>query len=404
MGGIFNRKLSFEVFTLKEKRWLIDCICETEEQAVAWARKLIAGGKVEAVRIVQNRTMPITGFTTTRIIFEEQAPVVTEKPVVVNEPSGDIVSVCVSTADIYGAPSRRMLATVLRDYFVKVQITPTELLHGWTHVRKLQDNGSILMTAVHRAGSAQARCTASEPKDRINRLGRMVEEVSARARDFAAERKKLPHFDGTDLGSYCQKLRAQVGDEQYDYVFRSMLTAWLYDQRSLGAKLEAVLGLATDGLDPAILQELDSTMADILCFGETIQDLFGAQANMGSFLIALADLLNGRTEVLETARNPALRDIGLRLQSGLLPQCREVLVERLLREVGSDKPLDRNDPQQDQRLLERLAERLKGEDGVTLGGEATEKAIATRKLRLRQNLLRQMGLHSIAENLRPDQA
>lgn len=403
MVAIFNRKLSFEVFTLKEKRWLIDCVCETEAQAVGWARKLIAGGKVEAVRIVQQRTMPITGFTTSKVIFEEQAPVVTEKPIIVREPSGDLVSVCATADDIFGPSSRRMLATILRDYFTKMQITPTELLHGWTHVKKLQDNGSILMTAVHRAGSAQARATGSDPKDRINRLNALVEEVARRARDFAVERKKLPHYDGTELGPYLERLRTRLPEEQCDYAFRSMLTAWLHDQRSLGGKLESVIALAGEGLEPAIVAELDGVMADILCFGETIQDLFGAQASMGAFLIALADLLNGSAEIWETSKNPAFKDIGRRLQAGHLPQCHDVLAERLLREIASDKPLDRTDAQLDQKLTERLAERLKRADGSFLGGEATQKAIAARRLRQRQDMLRKMGLHAIAENMRPDQ-
>lgn len=404
MAGIFNRKFTFEVFTLKEKRWLIDCICESEEQAMGAARKLIAGGKVEAVRIVQNRTMPITGFTSTKIVFEEQAPVVTEKPIIVREPSGDLVAVCAVSDDIFGPSSRRMLATVLRDYFTKMQVTPTELLHGWTHVKKLQDNGSILMTAVHRAGSAQARAAGVDAKDRINKLNVFVEQVASKARDFAVERKKLPHYDGTDLAVYRERLRERLGEEQFDYGFRSMLTAWLYDLRSLGAKMDAVLPLATDGLDPAAMMELDGVMADILCFGETIQDLFGAQANMGSFLIALADLLNGRREVFEKSKNPMLKDVGARLVQGMLPQCQDVLLERMLREIGSDKPFDRNDPKQDQALTDKLAERVKAEDGTVLGGEATLKAIAARKLRQRQVMLRQMGLHAIAENLKPDQA
>ncbi len=404
MVNILNRKLSFEVLTLKEKRWLIDCVCETEQQALVWARKLIASGKIEAARIVQYRTMPITGFTTSKVIFEEQAPVLTEKPVIVREPSGDLVSVCASTADLYSPSSRRMLATILRDYFTKVQVTPTELLHGWTHVKKLQDNGAILMTAVHRAGSVQARCTATDAKDRINALNRMVDEVANRARDFAVERKKLPHYDGSDLGTYCERLRARVAEDQYDYTVRSMLTAWLYDQRSLGAKMESLMGLMTDGLEMGLVLELDGIVADILCFGETIQDLFGAQANMGGFLITLADMLNGRTETLAKSKNPALKDVAAKLNAGMLPQCRDVLVERLLREIGSDKPLDKTDPQQDQKLTEKLGEHLRDADGITLGGEATEKALAARKLRIRQNLLRQMGLHAIAENLRPDQA
>jgi hypothetical protein len=398
-----NRKLSFEVMVLRDQRWTIDCVCEREDLAMGAARKALNSGKVQAARIVQFRTMPIGGFTTSKVIFEEQAPAKSMTPIAIHDAKGDQIVVCETMHELFEPPSRRMMAIIMREYFTRFQITPTELLHGWTHVKKLQDNGSVQVGAIHRAGSAQARTAGAPSRERINKLEAMIDGAARLARDFAAERKKIPHYDGSDLGTYSDRLRERVGDAAHAYTFRSMLTAWLYDQRSLAGRLEVLLELATETLPWPIMQEIDGVIADILCFGEVIQELFGGQANMGRFLIAVADVLNGHPNALSSTRNPQLLQIAVRLQAGRLPQSFAVLSERLQREIGSDKALDRNDPGNDVKLIDLLIEHMRTADGRILGGEKTEKVLSIRKTRLRQQMLRQMGLDTIAENLRPEQ-
>ena len=84
---------------------------------------------------------------------------------------------------------------------------------------------------------------------------------------------------------------------------------------------------------------------------------------------------------------------------GELPFTQAVLLDRLIREVRSEKPLDKRDVEREEILIKDLEKALKQENGDMLGGRAIEDAIAARKLRERKRKLRAMGLDDVADNL-----
>jgi len=380
-----------------EGRWQMLCHCDDEKLAMADAKKALASGKVQAVKVVQQRTMLVLGTTTERVIFEEKAPPPGERPISIASGPRDM-SVCETVEDLFGPVSRRAIAQVMREYLAKMNLTPTELLYGWSHQKKLQDTGSLMLSAVQRIGTAQAQKTGEPARQRCNHLDGLIGQALQRARDFAAERKVLPAFDGKNVGAYSETIRGIVG-ERHDHVLLSQVTLALADRRGLMGKLEAVQEMVAENPPWPVGMLLDGVMSDFLCFPEVIKDLFGNQRNFGSFLTNLADLLANRPAAVERCPNAMLKAIVDGIHAGRLPQCREVLLDRLSKEVASDKPLDRLDPSADQRLMEKLADALKLADGSWLGGEEMGKAVETRRTLLRQQFLRSRGLTAIADNL-----
>ncbi|MFC7332243.1 hypothetical protein [Rhodocista pekingensis] len=399
LDWVRNRILSFEVLGQRDGRWMLDRVCPTEGAAVARAREMLGDTRWTAAKVVQSRSM-LNGFTTQRVVFEETAPPAAERPPAVRSPRGE-VAVCASLDEFFGPDSRRLIALTLMEYLTRQQVTPTELLHAWSHVRRLQDSSALLMAAIHRVGTAQAKTTGEATRDRVNVLNRLVDEAVSRARDFTLERKRLPAFHGHDLDAFVARLGGLVDPARFDYVLRAQVSAWLADQRSLAGRLEVVLDLTGSGAAPDSLRLIDGLVADLLSFGEVVQDLFGALPNLGHFLADLADLLNGRPDGAARARDPRLGRIAALLDAGRLPETREVLLARLLKEMAADRPLDKLNAADEPALLALVVRRLQRDDGTILGGEAAEKAVAAREVRYRQGLLRAAGLHGIAENLKP---
>jgi hypothetical protein len=393
-----NRTFKFEVMQCVEGRWQLVSVGNDKETAIADARKLLStGGKATQARVIQQRFMP-NGPMSESIVFDEKAAPVADKPIAVKNAPDD-VAICETLDEMYGAPSRRTIGAVLREYCTKQNITPTELLHHYAHQRKLQDLGGLLPSAIHRVGSAQAQKLAKPAKERLNHLDRMADQIVARSRDFQTERKKLPSFDGEDFGALSERVRAAIGDEQHDFTVLATLCMYLFEKGTLSGKLEALLELK--GTDrPAVAKLVDGVVADILGFNDIIQDLFGAQRNLATFLTELAGLLANRPTTVELCKNATLRAIILRIHAGVAPQCQEALLDRLLRELASDKPLDKLDPQSDGRLLDRLVEHLKDDQEQWIGGERTEAAITYRRAVQRQKFLRDSGLGSIADTMR----
>jgi hypothetical protein len=274
------------------------------------------------------------------------------------------------------------------------------LLHGWSHARRLQDKGGLVTAAIHRAASAQAATIGVPVKERVKSLIDLVDETMRMARDFAPERKRLPPFTGSAVAAYAESIRERVEAERFDYIFRSLLTVWLFDIRSLSGKLEAVVELMGEAdIEPPLMRLLDGIAADTLIFAEVIQEMFGTRANLGDFLCVLADLLRGRPA-------PGLASVGDKLSEliarGQAPACHDALTVRLVQEVMSDKLLDKLNPAAEGALLDALTKALTVESGTVFGGEAVQKALSSRRFRHRQAILRSQGLHSIADNLRAD--
>ncbi|EWY40326.1 hypothetical protein N825_37070 [Skermanella stibiiresistens SB22] len=390
-----NRQFSYETLVCHEGRWLIHCIVPEEEDAVAIGRRLLTEPGNEEIKVVRNRTM-LTGFTTKREILHEVRPAIKEKAMVIKG-RVDRSVVCEEVDDIYALQSRLIMGRLFRLFLEKYQITATELLHNWTYLRKLSDAGNMLHAAVHQVALAQAAELNIPAKERIHHIEGLVHQAMARARDFYAERRHLPRFDTANLDHVSRRVHARCGPENHVFTMRCLLGQHLMGYGSVGGKMEMLLTLMTEDLDPVLGALFEGVVADALVTTDMIKDLIGPQANLAQSLCSLADFLHGRGDVKRMT--PNLARIGALIERGAGESCRLILVERLLAELKRDHPLDRKCPEADGALLDSVIEHLRGPSDELLGGEAAEAAIADRLVRQRQAFLRDLGMVEVADQL-----
>ncbi|TWB44246.1 hypothetical protein [Nitrospirillum pindoramense] len=397
------RSCKFELLGLEEGRWTILFIGDTEEIAVTEANRRLAQGKLKAVRVMAVRTV-LNAFPSGTLIFEKTAPEVVKPSILREAPDG--TPLCSAPEDLYGPQSRRAIGLILRDYLTRQQISPTELLHGATHLRRLQDTGAMLQAALHKAATLQSKITGQNTRARIADLDRYVDVVAQKARDFqAASRKWSVPLNG-DAAGLSAAVERLVGPEGHDHAFHSLMTVRLAGIRTLGGKLEEVMRLATPDTPWRLQEMLGGIAADLLRFPDVIQDLFGNQRSLSDFLVALIDLLRDPAAVAarieaETKVPTSMGLLARLLADERLPEGREVLVEWLTTELASEHPLNRHDPKGEAQELARVAGALNA-GGAMVGGEAVEQALATRRLIQRQQTLRGQGLHMIADSLKKD--
>jgi hypothetical protein len=390
-----NRQFSYETLVCREGRWLIHCIVPEEEDAVAIGRHLLSEPGTEEIKVVRNRTM-LTGFTTRReILHEVRAPV--KEVAMVVKGRIDRPVVCEELPDLYTLQSRMIIGRLFRLFLDKYQITATELLHNWTYLRKLSDAGNMISTAVSQVALAQANEFKMPAKDRIRHIEGMIHQGMTKARDFYAERRRLPRFEKGNLEHVSRRIHARVGPDDYVFTMLCLLGQYLMGYGSIGGKMEMLLILITDDLDPELVALFEGVIADALVTPEMVKDLLGPQANLAESLCTLADFLHGRSDPARL--NPNLARVGGLIQRGVGDGCRAVLVERLLFELQRDHPLDRKNPEADGALLDSVVEHLRGPDGSLLGGAVTEAAISSRLVRQRQAFLRNLGMEEVADQL-----
>lgn len=396
--SFWNKKKTFEVFIKKDDRWQLHSLCDEEDEAINEAQLQLRMAKTNQVKVIRHRHLSKTAAAET-VVYEATVNPPKDKPIVVATPVGEL-AVCKVLDDLYTADGRRTIGQVMRDYMQRNNICTTELLHSFSHIRKLQDAQGLVNAGLHRVGSAQAAALGVPVKERMQLLDTLVTQMQQKARAFAAERGNFPEFKGQDLGAVSSRIVEKVGLEHHDYVLNALLSVWLFECRSLLAKVDALSRLAQDNIETGLIRQLDGILADTMIFAEVVQELFAPQPNLGVALKQMGAVVLCKKGAGDKLANPTMKIIATLIQQGLLPQTQAALADRLLREINTDRPLDQRTPDQEGALLDDLVLSLTGDDGTILGGERTHQSIERRRLRQRQEMLRAQGLHSVADNLR----
>lgn len=389
--------VSYEVQSRREGRWRIEGAYTDQEAALSAARSQLAARGVEEAKVVKFRT--VAGLSLETVILHKTVPQTQRKGLTLGG-TAEGAPFCRTPDDLRGFESRVVIGRLLRPYLDAQRITPTELLHSWPLFRRLEEQGALLGAAIHAAARHHADVHGVSHAARARELRQLVEAVSGAARDALAERRRLPHFDAADLPGTSRAIDGAVGHDGHDALFLMLLSQHLEAGGPLAGKLDMLLALTGDDVEPRHLVLLDGVIADIMGSADTVKELLGAQPSLHAGLGALADALFDRDPDPAVApMAPSLRRVCRLALEGRLPQSRAVLVERLRQSIAGDQPLDRRDAKVEAVLTHDLAERLKGADGATLGGTAMEKALERRLLRHRQSVLRAQGMHDIADRL-----
>jgi len=246
------------------------------------------------------------------------------------------------------------------------------LLHSAAEMKRFGDKGTLLFSSIDRIGTLQATATGEEGKARRDLLSRRWEEGVVRARKFMATKPAVPKCFGDVLKGVAK------GGDDHPYLFLSYVTLRLLETRSWIGKLDVILAWADEAAkegDPApALAHMDGIVADILNSAQLIQDLLGFQANLGAALCALADLAEGKGQPAKFSPE-TFKGLNALFARGVLPQARRVLLGRVVRELGGQNPLSRNEPKQEYEVFTKVMHRLVSHRGVLGGGEAAEAMV-----------------------------
>jgi len=399
-GFLQARAVQYEIHALVEGRWRIDEIvapdkvedgrdhdsCDRlENAAIERASELLAaGGGIAAVKVVRERRRG-DGFATTREIFAKDAPPARETPLLLGRLPGPAKASapaqewCADPADLYRRAACRLISVLLRSFLDRWSITPLELLHFGPYARRLEDNWGLVGGAINHIAQARAKAADGDASAEAARLGRLVEAAIVKARMAEAQRR-LPSYAG-DFPAWAEAVSGLVGAAEASFYRHVAIARHLAGMPGYLGRLE----FALDGLDQGaagdLAAELDAFAAGCLESPQLVMDLLGPQPNLGTALLALADLANGRCAA-KGLPETAVR-LQTRLRGGALPLCLPVLWERIERELARPKPLSRRESGQEWALLMRLRDVLP-EAAPAVWRAPIEAALAERVRRVQE--------------------
>ncbi|MGE5546016.1 MAG: hypothetical protein ACM33T_03895 [Solirubrobacterales bacterium] len=365
-------RTSFEIQVLTDKNWVIAEMATDEKSALAFAENLLQSGNHAAVRVVRDYLRG-DGLHAETVIQEKKAP---------EKKAGDVslspvteAPVCRELGDFYKLDARLTIGRMCRKYLDEVQVTPTEILHSAAELKRFGDKGNLLFSAIDRISSLQAQATGEESKARRDFLGKMWDELSARARKAAERKVPVPKTAADVLA-----IKAG-GGEDAEFLRGVAVSARLIESRSWIGKIDVLMTWASeDGVEP-LMPLIDAVIADIVVSAQLIQDLLGFQPNLAAALTQLCDLAEGKAEAAKFAPE-CFTLLNALFAAGRLPQARDVLLSRVARELGGANPLSRNEPKLEYEMFHTLAHRLVSYEGGVLGGPAMAEALVQRSSRV----------------------
>lgn len=361
---------------LRDKRWLIDCLARNEEAAQARAEELYAEDDVLAVRVVRGR-FGADGTSYETVLSERvRAPQRGERPVRIAA-APDEEAWCETLDDLYGPASRRMIARLLRNFLDRHAITPTELLHHHRYIKQLERQAELMGQAMQRVATHQARLRGLDMRQRLDALDRLANAAIERARDALASRAAPRLGEGglVALGDAVADGVQSPSDRAF--YLRCAVSRAFEDQGVLSAKMDLLTLWATPDLPASFTPLLDELAAGMLGAASLLQEMLGPQPHLAAALAMLADLAAGRVPA-EGAKPPSLAALARLLGRDGMGETRLVILERVQRELASDKPLSRDDLARQKALFNGLLDKLIDERGMFAGGAAMVEAIARR--------------------------
>ena len=370
----------YEVMAQRHGRWVMDCHVATEVDALARAEELYADESIGAVRVIRGY-FGSAGESFETLIMERvregrrgQAPLR-----LAAAPDED--AWCETLADFYGPSSRYAMGRLLRNFLDRYQITPTELLHNHRWIKQLDNQESLLPSAIQRMAAIQAEQRKLDRRARTDAIDKFVNEATSKARDALASRAAPKLGDG-ELSALGEAIAERVRDPaEHGFWYRYAVSRAFEDMNGFAAKFERMMAWAAADLPPALVPLIDELCAGVMGAASMIKDTLGNQPHLGAALTALADLAAGQQEPNLPGAPAGFNAFADIMSKSAMPETRSVLYDRLQRELATDKPLSREPATTQRRQFETLMDKLADDSGLFAGGPAMVAALARRSRR-----------------------
>lgn len=367
-------RANFEIQVMRDGRWSTDLVRGDEKEAIAAAKRFLADKKCEGARVVRNWARS-DGTMIEKEVFSETRAVKDDGPIRIVQVDSAPAK-CEAPSDYSGLQSRMLMNRLFRNYMEKAFVTPTELIHNYKELKRLQDKDTLLPSAVDRVAYLQTRESEQDSRDRSAEIFKSVDQMSARAR--RADGLRLPKLNGRFKDMY-DSVAGMTGGDDADYLAMVVLSRDLVDVRNWVGKLDRLCRLAVEEGDPHSLELLDGVIADVLG-ANVVQEILGWQPSLAAAINSMFDLADGVFAAGKSDAGESAEMLNALFKERKLPASRLCLIDRAHRQLKSANPLYRNDPSKEMEAFGQVVRRLLTPTGLLFGPESAD-ALTTRYMR-----------------------
>jgi hypothetical protein len=296
-----------------------------------------------------------------------------------NDASGDTVlqSYCTTVEDFAKPAAREIMSRFLASFLDQLVITPGELVHTAKYLKRLSDSGRVLMNAVDKAGTLQAKAKNVSAATRVKELDALA---SAGIRKAWDEDKERP-VPSVTAKTFLQAVEAvkETGAAR-DHQIGRLLSEALFHQKTWRDKIACLTGLLGETKGTPMFGFIEPWLAEALRSEAALDQLLGFADRLEIRCGDLSDLWRGAFEPRDTAL-PAASDIARLVGEGSAPTCKAALEYALLRSLAAKEPLRSAEPETEIQAVFDMFRRL-WNGGEMCGGTKTVANLERRHNRM----------------------
>jgi hypothetical protein len=396
-GAMSRRAVHYELYARRKPNaaWTLELAAEDRAKVCEAAEEMFKEGLAAAVKVTKETLDPESGeFRTISILAKGQVEARKKSKYV----DDDEPALCVTPQDLYTVHARDRIGRLLDAWLIRKRVTPFELLHRADLLDELETSGIEIQGALQKLAVAESQGRGASVHNVIRTFQKLVERAIERV---LKDEKKGVFPDVSPLMGKNRLAEAAdwlADDPERHYALGGAVARYMAAGKSCREKVGLVLDLAEQALTATrgrsfAFKVLEQPLGELLGSRGGLNDLLGAELELGASLAALTRMAIGREVEIMAKMDPAVAKaippltgeaarVSKWLQRDAFQDVRGAIGRRVLKELLGTRRLCPGAADDEIQLLRALAMALTAAAGKMLTLEDVQNAFLERSKNL----------------------
>lgn len=273
---------------------------------------------------------------------------------------------CSKPEDFFSPPARDLIGRFLANFTESLVITPAELVFSAKYQKRLNDAGRVMMNAVDKIATLQAKVRGAGAAQRLRELNDLISAGMKKVWDDDKDRPPAAVTPET-FSAYCAGLKGAAFEREYAAC--RALTEYLSGHKVWKDKVTALVQffLATKGKDEN--RWIEQILAECLRSDPALDQMLGLCETLEERCNDLADLWKGDWSP-RASSHPIMETLATLIKDGSAPNCKASVEYALLRTMAGKLPLRSAEPEVEIQALFDLFRKMWLGNTLIGGGKA----------------------------------
>jgi hypothetical protein len=282
-------------------------------------------------------------------------------------------SYCTTVDDFFTMGARDLIGRFLSNFLDGLVITPTELVHSAKYQKRLHDTGRVLLNAIDKVATLQARHQGVGAAGRMKELNALISAASRKVWDDDKERPPL----GLTADTFCDTVAGlKVAGKDRDYLVNRAVVEYLSQFKVWKDKIAVLVRMVrlSHGRDEN--RYVEFLLGECLKSAPALDQMFGMPERLETRCNDLVDLWRGEWQPRDIAAE-VVKDINDLVAEGKCASIKAGIEYSLLRTLAGKMPLRSAEPDAEIVALFEMFKRMW--TGTTLIGGSRALALLEKR-------------------------